>query len=88
MDRLWVLLNSQPILTLFLVICLGYALGEISVAGFSLGVGAVLFVGLGIGALAPEAAPPGILGTVGLIVFFTALAFSTAKPLLRGWAPL
>jgi putative transport protein len=45
MDGLWALLNSQPILTLFLVICLGYALGEVAVAGFSLlGTGAITLV--------------------------------------------
>ena len=38
------LLEQQPLLTLFLVIGLGYAIGEISLRGFSLGVGAVLAI--------------------------------------------
>jgi hypothetical protein len=45
------LLNSQPFIALFLVMGLGYAVGNIQVAGFSLGVGAVLFVGLLIGVI-------------------------------------
>ena len=39
----------------FLPIGLGYAVGQISILGFSLGIGAVLFVGLFIGAIAPKA---------------------------------
>ena len=77
-------LGSQPILTLFLVIALGYAAGEISVAGFSLGVGAVLFVGLFVGAFAPEAAPPAMLGTVGLILFFYGIGIQYGKPFVAG----
>ncbi len=78
------LLEAQPILTLFLVISLGYAVGEISIAGFSLGVGAVLFVGLFIGILAPEAAPPGILSSVGLILFFYGIGIQYGKPFISG----
>jgi DNA-binding XRE family transcriptional regulator len=48
---------------------LGYAAGNITIAGFSLGVGAVLFVGLMIGVIAPKSAPPGIVGTMGLVLF-------------------
>ena len=47
------LLGTQPILTLFLAIGLGYAVGQVTVLGFSLGIGAVLFVGLFLGAIAP-----------------------------------
>ncbi|NJL46400.1 MAG: YidE/YbjL duplication [Leptolyngbyaceae cyanobacterium SM2_5_2] len=81
---LWSLLESQPILTLFLVISLGYAIGEISIKGFSLGVGAVLFVGLIIGAFAPGAAPPGILSTVGLVLFFYGIGIQYGKPFVKG----
>ena len=45
MTTLAAFLAAQPLLTLFLVIGAGYAVGEISLRGFSLGVGAVLFVG-------------------------------------------
>lgn len=62
-------LELQPLLTLFLVIALGYGLGQISVRGFALGAGAVLFSGLAIGAFAPKAAPPAVVGTLGLLMF-------------------
>ena len=39
------IIGSQPILTAFLAIGVGYLVGQISIGGFSLGVGAVLFVG-------------------------------------------
>src|SRR4029453_11717193 len=41
-DSLRMLLENSPMLALFAVIGLGYALGQISIGGFSLGVGAVL----------------------------------------------
>ena len=34
------IIGSQPILTIFLAIGLGYLIGQISIGGFSLGVGA------------------------------------------------
>ncbi len=69
MDALRTLLETQPLLTLFLTIALGYVVGEINIKGFSLGSGAVLFVGLAIGGFAPKAAPPAVLGTLGLLLF-------------------
>lgn len=85
MAAVWSLLESQPILTLFLVISLGYAAGEVSIAGFRLGVGAVLFIGLLIGAFAPEAAPPAMLSTVGLILFFYGIGIQYGKAFVQGW---
>ncbi|MBW4466612.1 MAG: hypothetical protein KME07_14400 [Pegethrix bostrychoides GSE-TBD4-15B] len=82
--QLGAFLSSQPILTLFGVIALGYAVGEIAIAGFSLGVGAVLFVGLGVGAIAPEAAPPAMLSTVGLVLFFYGIGIQYGKPFVAG----
>lgn len=84
MEGLWTFLGQQPLLTLFLVIAIGYALGEVSIAGFSLGVGAVLFVGLFFGTFAPEAAPPAILSTVGLILFFYGIGIQYGKPFVEG----
>ena len=49
------IIGTQPILTLFLAIGVGYLVGQINLGGFSLGVGAVLFVGLALGAFAPKA---------------------------------
>jgi hypothetical protein len=42
------------LITLFVVIGFGYAVGLISVAGLTLGIGAVLFVGLATGAIASD----------------------------------
>jgi putative transport protein len=67
----WVrlILEQSPLLALFAVIGLGYALGQVSIAGFSLGVGAVLFAGLAVGALAPDATPPALVNSIGLAMF-------------------
>jgi len=78
------LLESQQILTLFLVICLGYAVGDVAIAGFRLGVGAVLFIGLLIGAFAPGAAPSGVLSTVGLVLFFYGIGIQYGKSFVEG----
>jgi putative transport protein len=64
-----VVLEQSPLLALFVAIGLGYALGQVSIAGFSLGVGAVLFAGLGIGAFAPGSVPPGLVNSIGLAMF-------------------
>ena len=68
-DEIRILLEASPMLALFLAIATGYALGQISFAGVSFGAGAVLFTGLIIGAFAPKAAPPGLVGTLGLLMF-------------------
>lgn len=85
MEWLQSLLENQPILTLFLAIGLGYAAGEVSIAGFRLGVGAVLFVGLLIGAFAPAVAPPAMLSTVGLVIFFYGIGIQYGKAFVQGW---
>src|ERR671916_1398281 len=69
MNLVQTLLESSPLLALFLAIAAGYALGQISIAGVSFGAGAVLFSGLIIGAIAPKAAPPGLVGSLGLVMF-------------------
>jgi len=69
MDVIRTILESSPLLALFVAIATGYAIGQISVGGISFGAGAVLFTGLVIGALAPKSAPPGLVGTVGLLMF-------------------
>ena len=69
LDILRSLLEASPLLALFLAIATGYAVGQISIAGVSFGAGAVLFTGLIIGAIAPKAAPPGLVGTLGLVMF-------------------
>jgi len=69
LDTVRELLEHSPMLALFAAIGLGYALGQISVRGFSLGAGAVLFAGLGLGAIAPGSTPPSMVNSIGLVMF-------------------
>src|ERR1700755_3134267 len=78
------ILGSQPILTAFLAIGLGYLVGQISIGGFSLGVGAVLFVGLAIGAFAPKAQIIGPIGLTGLIMFLYGIGILYGKQFFEG----
>ncbi len=61
MEFIRTFLEPQSLLSMFLVIALGYAIGAVNIRGFNLGIGAVLFVGLGVGMLASKAAPPALL---------------------------
>ena len=49
LDTVGSLLDQSPMLALFAAIGLGYAIGRLSIAGFSLDIGAVLFAGLALG---------------------------------------
>lgn len=84
METTRIFLESQPFITLFLVIGLGYAVGQIRIGSLSLGIGAVLFVGLGIGAIAPKAAPPALLGTVGLVLFLYGIGIQYGRDFFKG----
>ncbi len=63
------LLQANPLLLLFLVIAIGYWIGQIRLLGNSLGVAAVLFVGLAFGALDPALQMPQIILDLGLVLF-------------------
>ena len=63
-----VFLEPLPLLSMFLVIALGYAFGALSFRGVSLGMGAVRFVGLVAGVVAPHSAPPAVLGSLGRVM--------------------
>jgi putative transport protein len=78
------IIGSQPILTAFLAIGVGYLVGQISVGGFSLGVGAVLFVGLAIGAFAPKAQITGPIGLTGLIMFLYGIGILYGRQFFEG----
>jgi putative transport protein len=84
MDAIRVFLEQQPLLSMFLVIALGYAAGEISLRGFSLGIGAVLFVGLAAGVLAPRSAPPAMLGSLGLVMFVYGIGIQYGRQFFAG----
>ena len=70
------LLEQSPLLALFAAIGIGYAAGRISIAGFSLDIGAVLFAGLALGAIAPGAAPPALVSSIGLVMFLASLVLA------------
>jgi putative transport protein len=78
------LLEQQPLMALFITIALGYAVGEISIKGFSLGVGAVLFVALAVGYFAPKSAPAAILGNFGLALFLYAVGIHYGRQFFSG----
>ena len=84
MEEIRTLLQTQPLFALFLTIALGYLVGEINIKGFSLGSGAVLFVGLAIGGFAPKAAPPALLGTLGLLLFLYGVGIQYGAQFFRG----
>ncbi|MBS0476387.1 MAG: YidE/YbjL duplication [Proteobacteria bacterium] len=84
MQGIGAFLDSQPFIALFLVVGLGYALGRVTVAGFSLGIGAVLFVGLAVGAIAPKASPPGLLSSIGLILFLYGTGIQYGRTFFKG----
>ena len=84
MDIIRTFLEQQPLLSMFLVIGLGYALGGVNIRGFALGAGAVLFVGLGAGMFAPKVAPPPLLGSLGLLMFVYGVGVMYGKQFFSG----
>jgi putative transport protein len=85
-DTLRIFFEQQPLLSLFVVIGLGYAVGGVSIRGFALGAGAVLFVGLGAGMFAPKAAPPALVGSLGLVLFVYGIGIQYGKQFFSGVA--
>jgi putative transport protein len=77
-------LASQPILSLFLAVALGYVVGQINIAGFSLGIGAVLFVGLAIGGIAPKVQITGPIGLIGLVMFLYGIGTLYGRQFFEG----
>jgi putative transport protein len=71
------LLVQNPLLLLFIVSALGYAIGRIKIQGSTLGVAAVLFVGLAFGALDPRLSLPEIIFLFGLTVFVYTIGLSS-----------
>jgi putative transport protein len=72
-------LSASPILTIFVVIGLGYLLGEISILGSRFGVAGVLFVGLAVGSLSPLITVPDVVPTLGLVLFVYAMGLSSGR---------
>ena len=84
LESVRMVLEQSPLLALFAVIGIGYALGQISIAGFSLGVGAVLFAGLAVGAIAPKATPPGLVSSIGLAMFLYGVGIQYGRQFFAG----
>ena len=80
------LLEHSPLLALFAAIGIGYAIGRISIAGFSLDIGAVLFAGLALGAIAPKAAPPALVSSIGLVMFLYGIGIQYGRQFFAGLA--
>ena len=77
--------QESPLLLLFLVIAVGYAVGNISVRGVRLGVAAVLFVGLGFGALDPALLIPDIIIFLGLSIYVYTIGLSSGPGFFRAF---
>ena len=71
------ILIENPLLLLFIVSGVGYAIGRINIQGGSLGVAAVLFVGLAVGALDSRLALPEIVFVLGLVIFVYSIGLSS-----------
>src|SRR6266498_2671745 len=79
------LLNS-PIVRLFVIIALGYVVGEIKFpGGFRLGVAGVLFVGLACGAWSPSMELPTEIQTLGLILFVYCIGLQAAPGFFKSF---
>jgi uncharacterized transporter YbjL len=70
-------LAQSPILTLFVVIGLGYLLGELNLFSFRLRVVGVLFMGIAVGALNPNIHIPEAVASLGLILFVYTLGIQS-----------
>ena len=79
------ILADSPILTLFLVIGLGYLLGQVSFFGFRLGVAGVLFSGLAVGSLSPNISLPDVISSLGLIIFVYTMGIETGPAFWRSF---
>jgi putative transport protein len=71
------LLVDNPLLLLVIVAAIGYAVGQIKIAGTSLGIAAVLFVGLFFGALDPRLKLPDPFYLLGLVIFVYTIGLSS-----------
>lgn len=68
---------QNPLVLLFFICAIGYAIGKINFFGGKLGVSAILFVGLLFGAMNPNAKIPIIIFELGLVLFVYSIGIST-----------
>lgn len=57
----------QPYVALFLIICIGFIIGNINIKGISLDISAIIFVALYFGHIGLEIPP--VIGSIGLVLF-------------------
>jgi putative transport protein len=77
------ILEATPLLTLFLVVAIGYWIGQIRIRGSGVGVAAVLFVGLAFGALDPNLTIPSIVLEMGLVLFVYTIGLANGPGFFR-----
>ncbi len=76
-------LVKNPLLVLFIVAALGYAVGNIKIRGTNLGVSAVLFLGLAFGGLFPGLQIPNIIFLLGLSIFVYTIGLSNGRAFFK-----
>jgi putative transport protein len=76
--------HESAVLRLFVVVGVGYLLGEVKFPGnFRLGLAAVLFAGLGFGSMDPKFILPSEIQTVGLVLFVYCVGLEAAPGFLQ-----
>ncbi len=74
---------ENPLVLLFFVCAIGYAIGKITVFGGKIGASATLFVGLIFGAINLDYKIPVIVFELGLVLFVYSIGVSTGKAFFR-----
>ncbi|MEJ6796841.1 MAG: hypothetical protein QNK63_09020, partial [Flavobacteriales bacterium] len=78
-------LVEYPLLLLFIVVSLGYLLGNVKIKGNGLGVAAVLFTGLAVGAIDPRFSIPTIVFQLGLSIFVYSVGLSSGPVFFKAY---
>ncbi|MBC7474667.1 MAG: transporter [Candidatus Sericytochromatia bacterium] len=76
MQKVIEILLQNPVLLLFSVLAIGYAIGEIKIGGFNLGISGVLFTGIFFGSLHPDLKLPEFVYILGLTLFVYTVGLS------------
>ena len=83
MEAIFNFLTENPLLIVFAIAVLGYALGSISIKGLSLGTSGILLIALVFGHF--DLQVPGVLKNIGLICFVTAVGFIAGPGFFRNF---
>ena len=71
------LMAGEPLLLLFVVLAVGYAVGRVRIAGVQPGIAAVLFAGLAAGMIDPRLALPEFVRSFGLVLFVYSIGIAS-----------